>query len=236
MSDNGVGHLTPEDRLRLSPVLKEHATIDVLVPADPSARDLWDALVLCTKGMHYGQRTIIRLKWAVGKILNMFENKPSLYRELGYRTFEDFTKRGVGETLGLSRTSLYECKAHCRDWPSLTMDDYEKLGPTKIKILSKFVNESSPQAPRYLETARQMKTDELLQWATTRHLINKGEATPAVIVIQTSREIADEWYNFRNNSDVQGKVGSEAPGEILRALMQECLGPWLAEGYESAKA
>ena len=224
-------HLNHEENMLLRELLRPGASIEVLIPTDAEPEELWKTLDACVRGLGLLEARMCRLKPIIGRILLIFENKPSLYKALGFETYSAFLDNGVYGALGLHRTSAYEGKLVARDWPQIGPDRYAKaLGPKKIAILSKFVKGSSPNSESWLQTAESMKVSELREYCVQRGFIERGETVGAVITITASRSIYDEWKEFCSDGRVQSKVGTKDHGKILRAMIQECSAEWLQKG------
>jgi hypothetical protein len=225
-------HLNHEENMLLRELLRPGASIEVLIPPEAEPEELWKTLDACVRGLGLLEARMCRLKPVIGRILLIFENKPSLYKALGYETYSAFMDNGVYGTLGLHRTSAYEGKLVARDWPQVGPDRYAKaLGPKKIAILSKFVKGSSPNSESWLETAESMKVGELREYCSQRGLIEAGETEGATITITTNRAIRGLYEEFFSDGRVQSKCGTKDRGEILKAMIQSCSGEWLAEQH-----
>ena len=222
-------HLNHEENMLLRELLRPGASIEVLIPPDAEPTELWKTLDACVRGLGLLEARMCRLKPIIGRILLIFENKPSLYKALGYETYSLFMDNGVYGILGLHRTSAYEGKLVARDWPQIGPDRYAKaLGPKKIAILSKFVKGNSPNGESWLQTAESMKVGELREYCVQRGFIEAGETEGATISFTASRAIHDLWKEFFEDGRVHSKVGSRDYGKILEAMIQEC-SSWLQE-------
>ena len=223
-------HLNHEENMLLRELLRPGASIEVLIPPDAEPEDLWKTLDACVRGLGLLEARMCRLKPIIGRILLIFENKPSLYKALGYETYSAFLDNGVYGALGLHRTSAYEGKLVARDWPQIGPDRYAKaLGPKKIAILSKFVKGSSPNAESWLQTAESMKVGELREYVEQRGFIEAGETVGATITITTNRAIRGLYEEFFSDGRVHSKCGTKDRGKILEALIQSCSIEWFQE-------
>ncbi len=220
-------HLSRDEHALMKELLRPGAKIEAVIPENATPEQLWDTLKACSHGLLLLETRVNRLKPIIGKILLIFEHKPSLYKDLGYETYSDFMRQGVYDKLGLHHTSAYEGKLAARDWPQLTPDRYVQIGPKKLNIISKFTKGSSPNAETWLEVASKMKVGELREYAEQRGFLQPGETVGATIMVQTNKGIYDHFKQFAGNPRVHEAVGSKDPGEILEAMLQECEGEWL---------
>jgi len=221
----------------LKEILKPSIKIEAIIPEDATAEQLWETLRVCVAGYNLLSFKLDRLKPIIGKILVTFQNKPSLYKSLGYQTFEEFRKEGVGRKLGLGRTTLWETQIIARDWPQLVEnpDLYTKIGRSKLMILSKFATGKDRNANHLLKMASEMSTTELRLHSEQRGYIQHGETQGATVVLHCAKDIADRWKEFSANPKVHQVVGSEKEGAILSAMMDECEQHWLALYEEHQK-
>lgn len=225
---DGPLELTTEEQAVIRTLLDPSAQVEVLLPDNCGHDDLWRALTTCCKAVRVLQRTTLRIRPLIGRIVKIARNTPDFYKQRGYQTFEQFFTVGIQGHLGLSRTDAYEALRLAEKWPTLSQEEYEQIGPSKLAIASRFTDDSMPGHRKHLEAAKQMTITEFRAYAEEKRLINPGEATPAVIVIQTTQEVASHWKEWINDPAVHGTAGSSDPGLILLAMgqsfMPECQG------------
>jgi hypothetical protein len=221
-------HLSEQEQSLLKELLRPGASIEAVIPPDATAEDMWNTLDACVRGLKMLEVRTLRLKPIIGRLLLMFENKPSLYKTLGYETYSEFMNKGVYELLGLHRTSAYEGKLVARDWPQITPDQYAtKIGPKKLNVLSKFTNGRNSTAEHWIKAAETMKVSELQQCVEQRGLIAKGETIGAVITIKTNRDFYARYFEFMEDGRVQSVVGSKSHDKILEAMISEVFDEWI---------
>jgi hypothetical protein len=213
-------HLNENEHSLIKELLRPGASIEAVIPADATAEKLWDTLDACVRGFGLLETRMLRLKPIIGKILLIFENKPSLYKALGYDTFSDFMRRGVEETLGAHHTWAYEGHKLAKHWEQVTPDQYAKIGPKKMNTLSKFCTGRSRNAEEWLAAAETMKVSEFNSFVEQRGFLSQGESTGATIIIPTNRNILAHWKEFCKDKQIQEGAGSKQQDGILEALMQ----------------
>ena len=229
-------HLDQQDQELLKSLLRPGAVIEAVIPENASPQDLWRTLGACSRGINLLESRMCRLKPIIGRILLIFERKPSLYMDLGYQTYSEFMTKGVHGALGLHRTSAYEGKLVARDWPQITPDRYSsKLGPKKINILSKFMKGSNSNAEMMLKTAERMTVPELRQYTEQRGFINPGETVPQTITIHTNLAIYQRFKQVFNDNRVHSVVGYKQHDKILEAMMNECFAEWVSQYEEKER-
>jgi hypothetical protein len=221
-------HLSEKENALLRELLRPGVSIDAVIPQDATAEELWNTLDACVRGLRLLEARICRLKPIIGRILLQFEQKPSLYKSLGYETYSDFMSRGVYATLGLHRTSAYESKLVARDWPQIDPDRYVKIGPKKLNIIAKTgITGNNSTAETLLKVAEKMKVEEFRTYVEQRGFIPYGESTGATLTIPTNRNRYLMFKEFFEDGRVHSVVGSAKSDDILEALIQECYSEWI---------
>lgn len=229
-------HLGDREHSLLKELLRPGASIEAVIPEDAAPEELWHTLDACVRGLGALEARVTRLKPIIGKILVMFENRPSLYKELGYDTYSDFMQRGVYDRLGLHRTSAYEGKLAARDWPQLTPDRYTKVGTKNLNVLAKAgITGRNSNAEAFLSTAENMTHGQFKEYMTQRQLISPGEADGVTFYITTNRNRLALFNAFFNDSRVRSVCGSKVKDEILEHAIQEVFDEWIAK-YDDDRA
>jgi hypothetical protein len=225
-------HLNEHEQTLLKQLLAPGAIIEAVIPADAPAEELWTTLDACVRGYRILDARSTRLRLIIGKLLIIFENKPSLYKTLGYDTFFDFMRKGAYDTLGIHRSSAYEGKRAAKNWPQLSPDRYASIGVKNIELLNKFTNGKSPHAEEWLDRAEKMKTRELQKYVEERGFLNNGEAAGATFTIPTNRDRYARFKEFFEDGRVQSYCGSKYPDAILEHLIEECHDEWICKSLE----
>lgn len=229
--------LDAQSQSLLKEIMRPGVTIEAVIPKDPSPNELWAFLSLCAQGTFLLESRLERIKPIIGKVLLMFQEKPSLYKDLGYETFEEFRREGVGKKLGLSRTTLWETQVIARDWPQLleNPDRYNKIRRSKLNILKSFSTGRDNNSDALLRLAEKMSSTELRQYCEQRGFISPGETLPATIVIQSSLDIAQRWKLWAQDGRIHSIVGSSQPDKILDAMMEECMHGWIEQHEDNER-
>lgn len=224
-------HLNAEEHALLKELLRPGVLIGAVIPEDADPEEVWKTLDACVRGLGLLEARSLRVKYIVGKILLMFEEKPSLYKTLGYDTYSDFMQRGVYDTLGLGRTSAYEAKL-AAGWKQLTPDRYARIGPKKMNVIAKVTTPTSPNAEAWLEKAETMKGKELVQYAEQRGILSRGETEGATLIVHTNRDRLALFNAFFNDPRVQSVVGSKDRDRIIEAMIPEVYDEWISRAEE----
>jgi hypothetical protein len=221
-------HLTADQHVMLTELLKPGAQIEAVIPPDILPSEMWQILEACAHGLNLLDARIKRLTPIIGQILVRFENQPSLYKDLGYQSFWEFLNKGVYDQLGLHKTAAYEALKLAKNWPQVTADRYVLIGPKNMNILHKsHVNGKSPNAEILLKAAETMKVGEFRQFAEQRGMLTAGEAIGCQIVFQTNQSVYALYKQMFSDGQVHSVVGSSAADHIFYAMMQECYCHWV---------
>ena len=211
--------LTPTENRLFQQLTKPETKLELALPDDASAKDLWRALEVCAKGHAFLDGWLYRLRPIIGKILLRFQENPQLYQELGYSDFNSFLDDGVTGVLGIKRSVRYEALQMARRWPDLDPDTFVKIGPKKMRILNEFASGENGNSRKLLAAATKMTVAEFQGMAEKQYAVT-AEATVAVTIrIHTTKEIADQWREFVNKPAVHTYAASADHGRILEAMM-----------------
>lgn len=224
-------------RALLKRFLSKDLDVSQMIPHDTPRQQLWEMIQVCASGIVLFESRLRRLVPILGYILLLFKNKPSLYKDMGYETFEQFRNQGVGGLFGMHRTSLYWSQIVAQKWPQLVKNPelYAKIGPVKLNIVSKFADGSAVNADHILDMAGKMTVTELRQYTEQRGLTVAGETIGAMISIPCNLKQKLEWTKWVARGEVQSVVGSKDPAEILMAMMKESEATWIAEVHDKER-
>lgn len=214
--------MSKDELVMLQRVLDPNSEISTVIPKVTEPDEIGRFLeIFCFSAAKF-DRNVSRLKPIIGHLLNLAKATPEVYTKRGFKTYEQFLADEIEGRWGISRSEAYKTRRLMQTW---TADDWVKVGPVKLEVLSKFTNGTGATNRASLIKQAQSKTVvELKQWATEKGLINQGEADRTTISIQTTVEIAREWKRFINDPKVQEMCESEDPGTILLRAIEECSG------------
>jgi hypothetical protein len=221
--------LTTNEQAIIKAMLDPEASIEVVVPDDIDPEKFWSSLAACCRAVTKMRRLVERLRPIIGRMLLVAQENPAIYEDKGYRTYEDFLRRGVCENLGLSRSDAYEAKRVAQKWPSLTPEEYAQIGSVKMSLLSRVADERTGRGRKLLEKAKALSIRDLRTELEKKALIERGEFQGAVIVINTTRTIADQFERFVSLPEVQAHCETSDRGAILGHMIEECEVEWTAQ-------
>lgn len=148
------GIANPEDLLRLA--LGSELTLNI--PEDAKMADVEQTLQVAITGYKRLSEASERLKPLIGRILYTVQSR-RLYRP-DYRNLTDYIERKVVVDMGLSRTNAFEALRIAKAFPSMTMEDYQKYGASRLLLASSITDEADPQAKQLLDDSTRQTVDE----------------------------------------------------------------------------
>jgi hypothetical protein len=223
--------LSTKEQTILHTLLDPANKIEVTINDELDGSTLVNYLGICCKAVNYMRRTTDRIRPIIGRLLILISDHPSIYKDRGYPSFEQFLKGYVRDTYDLSRTDVFEAMKVCKAFPHMTLAQAEKIGSTKLSLVARVTNETAIGHQRWLKRAVELTADQLRIELEQKKLIDKGESQGAVIVINCNRAQASVWKEFVNTPEVLA-WGGPTPADVLISLMQECHNEWLVRGRE----
>jgi len=210
-----------EEKLLQTLVLSDSSRISEVIPKTITAEELHENLTVCCRALGRLDRASNVLKPLIGRML-LIVKETEAHKDMGYATYSAFIEEEVCGKLGLSRSNLYEARKIISAFPSLSLERYEKVGPTKLLIAAKFSRQSDTSSTKLLDKAESMPVKEFRQYAAEQGAVEPGDTQGGTIVIQTSLAIARRWKEFIENPAVIDYCESSNAGCILECMLDEC--------------
>lgn len=235
-NSNELLRFSEEDRSVLASVLDSDSSISVVIPEEIDSNKLWDTIETCCRVAGAVSKASDRIKPIIGRLLVILKDHPEVYQERGYATYEDFMCRGMSELFGISRTEAYACRKVAENFPSLTVDEFQRIGVRKLYVLAAATKEGDSHADKLVEKALDPDVNraELLGYVAELKHMDAGEFELTRVAITTTKETAAMWKDFMGSREVQAFVGNgtdpATEGAIFRKMIEECFGEWMAQG------
>lgn len=214
-----VPALTSDEQVLVDSLLTSRAQVCEVLPDDMKGDDVWKILTACTKSLVVYRKSISTLKPVIGRLLVIAQNNPTIYRERGYVTFDDFCSRGLYELLGVPRSEAYQAKRLVEKWPSLSMEDFQRVSYSKLIEISKFTSESEVDSNKWLEAAQTNTLDGLRDQIAQKKGIPREDLDMVTVTVVVSKKDRDFWNEVSKSPKVHGVVGSESAGRIFMNAM-----------------
>ena len=224
--------LTPEERAILRSLLSQNDRVDIALPDDISASDLWMTFDICARVFVRVRRASGLLKLLIGRALTVIQAKPEVYISRGFRSFDDFIsneERGLPKLTGISRAELYKAKAVAQSiGPETNMQAIRDVGSfTKIQIIASQMESTDSRFDTVMEHAKTDTVPQLRERMARMGLVGSTDDIEWDIiqfsVTKTQKRMMQE---FLTNPRVRAYCETESPGVILERAIQEAMGEW----------
>lgn len=173
-----------------------------------------------------------KTKVLLGRGLYCIQQRPVLYKERGFHTFEAFLQHAVG-AYGITRSELYNTLALAKTMPDLTLATCAEIGVSNLYKVSKAIasNTGLDDATReaLLAKAKALSVKEFDQYIEDKMHVDKTDTVPGILVVHTTVTIKRAFEMFADNPKIQAYCGTTAPGGILMCMIEECMGEWMAQ-------
>lgn len=224
--------LTKSEHLAIKSMIEDGLRLDVAIPADITFEQWTAKMSMCCRAVGKLDDMLRRLKPLIGRLINLASERPEIYKAAGCRIFSDFVNEYVPANFPISKTDAWAYRALVRDHPTLTMERFAAINPSRLKVLSGggVVGPNSDSEEWYAK-AQKMTVVELREEVARKGLSTVDEQTPATVTIYTTVDVARLWNDWRNSSKVRAVFGP-SDSEILKNTIAEAWTshPELSEG------
>ena len=209
--------LDDSERQLLSALLSQSAAIDLVIPLDINLDELWKALTVCVKTMKRLRESEARLKPLVGRILMVIEDHPDLYKDKGYRTFDDFMTRCIPEQLGIARGEAYHAKRIAsRFSTSLSPDLAARLGFQKLARIARVTGDDDPKRDQWIDYATSHTLREVQVAVMQKSGLEETDFQYKPLLLdKLTRTQYDRITGFLSDARMQAYCGTDEWGAIL---------------------
>lgn len=215
-------------------LFESRESIGVLIPDDIAPDVLWKNLGACCRVMGVGKDVIAKAKPLIGRMLVVIQRYPDLFTTQGYRTFDDFMGRGMGELFGIPRSEAFQLKQIATVLPNLDPERCVQLGTTKVSMIAAVVAENNfgpEMQEKLLQMAGNGKTIVTLrQELEDKNFTGVGSLDYQSLNIVVNRAAKERLEEFLDMEEVAAYCGTSNKGTILTKMIEECSGEWLTRG------
>ncbi len=229
--------LTDDERTVVKAVLDDDSRLDVAIPLDMPAERLWAGLCGSAKIQQGAASASDKIKPILGRFLIVLQDYPEIYQSEGYRTYEDFMRKGLKEKFGISRTEAYACRKVAEKFPSLTPTEFKQIGVGKLYALASLTHDGDRNSTLLIEKAKDPETSkrQLEEYAAELTHRNSNEIRLTDVRITVTRETSEYWKAMVKSPEIQaycsaatGEPASE--GTIFRSALEEAVTEWTTQG------
>jgi len=222
--------LTGKERSMLASLLSSSDRVDIAIPENISANELWNTLTVCGRVLMPIRQAGTQLKIIIGRLINLIQKRPEIYESRGFATFDDFMSlpNGLQYLTGISRSELFKSKATATALgPAINMDDVRRVGITKIGLIAGVSEPGSATQKALIEAAKSETLTELKERIARSDMqYTPGDLEFDVLQFQLTKNQKSYVQSFLNNPQVQTYCDSTSSGVILERLVQECEQEW----------
>lgn len=139
-----------------------------------------------------------RLKPLIGRMLLEIQNR-ELFKP-HFEFFTDFIDERVCKQMGFKRSTAFEALKIARKFPSLTAEEYEKRGASRLLLAAKHgLDESMPETKKTLDRWQKMTVDEVereIKEEATSASDRAGEGEMIVLGLRVPVETSKLWKSL----------------------------------------
>lgn len=191
-------HTGPVHTDTLLNALMDARNISVTIPEGATLKEVEHTLEIAIKGSNTLDAIRNRLLPVIGRVLLEVEKRKLWKPE--YKNFTEFVERRIVTDMGFGRTNAFNVLKIARTYPSLSEDEYQRIGVAKLVEASKLTDESDPEYREVLDTASKQTVEEFKQTVKTRlleaHPLNAER--PFLIGLRVTADVMTAWQGIRN--------------------------------------
>ena len=226
------GSLSGDERSLLAALLSQDERIDIAIPEDTPAGQLWETITLCAKVFTRVNKAHAVLKLLIGRALVLIQQSPEIYERRGFRSFDQFMTddvRGLPALLGISRGELYKSKSIAEANPTLPMADYREIGFSKLAAISQVTREGDSNYQDWIDAAKTNTFSQLKEKIYRSDAnIPEGSLERDLFALEMTAYQKSELEEFINDPQMRAASGSENKAELLLNATREARVEWLA--------
>ena len=128
--------------------------ISLAIPPEATLNEVEGTLAVVIDGFKRLSDATEKLKPVIGRILLTISVR-KLWRKAdkSYKNFTEYLEDVVVERMGFGRTSAFQALRIARAFPSLTVEDYQRFGATRLLLAASVTDEQDPKHREFLETS-----------------------------------------------------------------------------------
>lgn len=183
--------------------------ISLDIPQDAKLVDIEQTLSLAISGYKRLSEASERLKPIIGRILLTVQERKLFRPE--FKNFTAYVTSKVCGDMGLGRSNAFDALRIARAFPSMTAEDYQKYGATRLLLATQLTSEAEPNCKEILTSATRQTVDEFAAVVKANKQANSARVTSTVSV-RVSPEVKTAWQEMLEGSEL-------TPGELLAEMI-----------------
>ena len=218
-----------------------------VIPADIDPQLLSQYGQITSRAYGKAEEALARLKPLMGQILLVYKNRPDIYKELGYKSWDDWMTEGVRREFSIARADAYGCVDIAETLSELSTPQLQQIGMSKLKAISQIVKKELKSkgegvtiemkrsiTDKWVAQAETSTVMELRASAEVAQIVDKGEVSPEeILTLQVSPEVKKRFEDFsadeRIQSYVKEQTGMFSTGVLVGCLLDECETEWRSQ-------
>lgn len=221
-----LSELTTTDQKIIASLLASGSAVEDVIPEDIAEGPLWQTLEACCRALSVYRKRIGVLKPLIGRILIVCRNRPEIWQAKGYRNYDDFITNWTKDVIGITRSEAYASRNLAEKFPSLSIQDVQDVGYSKLAYLATKTGEDDPKVNDWIKAAQEHTLDELKDIFANKGIEPRDESDLCNLSFITTKAIKNRAIEFFKDPRVQAYCGTENYGKIFEFMMAEC-SEWL---------
>ena len=232
---NSEESLTNQERMILSALLKRDDRVDLAIPDDMDAMELWRTLDICSRVFVRVRHANGQLKLLIGRALLVIQNTPEVFKSRGFTSFDQFmsnTDKGLPSITGISRAELFKAKSVAASMgPETNLEDIRDIGSfTKIQLVAGYTEAGSDKQKEYVAFAKTSTIQQLREKiAADGNGVTEADLEYDLLQVSCTKAQKKFLQQFLTNPRVKAYCQKEDAGSILEMAAMECVGEWQVE-------
>lgn len=184
--------------------------ISVNVPDTATLPDVEHTLGMVIGGYLKLMNAAEKLKPIIGRVLLTIASR-RLYRP-DYKNLTDYVERKVVAEFGLSRTNAFEALRIARAFPSLSTDDYQRYGASRLLLAASLTDETDPKYRDLLDDSTQKTVEAFAEEIKALKTPSPSSMNTFVLSVRLPLEWKDAWESLLTSSGMSA-------GDLLMELI-----------------
>jgi hypothetical protein len=244
-TETEVATLTPGKFL--AKLIKGNQSPIELLPDDIANRDLKIYASAAANALTDAKLAVEKIRPLMGRVLVLYKQRPELWKDLQYRSFDHWMSEGVEATYHIPRPEAYDCVRIAEQMGFLPSETLQQIGMNKLKVASKIIGQRTKGITDIemkqkivgewvaAATEEGMTVAKLIAKAEDENIVDEGSLNPKVpITILANTAIKEQWDKMRTDESLKmylyGVTGQTVTDDLLLGLcMDEAGSEWAAQ-------
>lgn len=227
-----------QDALIQSLLTHSEDEIEAVIPQDSSIEVLDRYMDVAVGAYGKMNNASFKLKPILARIIAIIASRPDMMEMLGAKDVTRLCRDILPNKYHISNTECFRLLALGRQWPDITVNKYNTVGPARLRAISRAVpmpqdgrlpEREKAKRERLLEIAPTMRIDRFYKYLEDEGYADKDSLAILHVTVPVDTAQHKRWRDFVQDKDVIEFVGSNRMSTILDAMVAECTVAWKAE-------